>query len=177
MGRRLTVALLAAGLLAAPAHAQQIGGMEFGIIGKYTLFDHNLQLDDAVGFGGRVGVFVAQKWMIELGYSTTPADGSGVPSDLKYEPFHVRVNFVEPFSSRGQMVVGLGYVFNYWGPLATADDGPTGLFGLRFDVNGPWFVRVDATADLIPAPLIRSDDVWNIGFQAGVGVRVGGDRR
>jgi hypothetical protein len=174
MGRRLTVAFLAAGLLAAPATAQRAGGMEFGVLGSYTLFDASLQLDDAAGFGGRVGLYVAPKWLVEFTYSSTPADGPAVPSDTKYEPFSLRLNFVEPFSTRGQMVVGLGYFFHYWGAIADAEDGLTGLAGLRFDLVGPWFARIDGTADLALVPQNGESDNWNLGLQAGIGLRLGG---
>ncbi len=173
MDGRVTVAFLSIALLAAPARAQHAGGMEFGVVGSYMLFDASLQLDNAPGFGGRVGVYVTPKWMLELAYATTPADGPVVASDTKYEPFSVRVNFVEPFSSRGQMVVGLGYFFHYWGASANVEDGVTGLFGLRFDVRGPWFVRVDGTADLATAPQNQESSNWNIGLNAGIGLRLG----
>jgi hypothetical protein len=175
------MALLGAGLLATSATAQQVGGMEFGVFGRYSMFDEALLLDNALGVGGRVGIYLKPKWMLELDYSSSPAEASDSLSpvggkDEEYLPFHVRLNFVEPFSSRGQMVVGLGYFFQYWGPNPRAENGLTGLFGLRWDVKGPWYGRVDLTADVAPDPQYSGGDSWNVGLQAGIGVRLGGDR-
>jgi hypothetical protein len=174
------MALVATALVAAPAAAQQQGTMEFGGLARYNFYDASLVLDEAVGFGGRVGVFVANKWMLDFDFTATAgldsadAAAAGLPADAQYQPFHLRLNFVEPFAGRGEMVIGAGYFFQYWGGSADAEDGLTGLFGLQWKVRGPWYARVDLTADYVMKPQNGAGDNWNTAIQVGIGARFGG---
>ncbi|MBL8978852.1 MAG: hypothetical protein JNM53_10585, partial [Gemmatimonadetes bacterium] len=52
----MTAALVA--LAAAPLMAQSAGTIEVGAFGRYTKYDTDLNFDDRVGIGGRLGVFV-----------------------------------------------------------------------------------------------------------------------
>ena len=180
MGRVCGMALVAAALVAAPAAAQQAGTVEFGALGRMTWLDPALGLDNATSFGGRVGVFVRDKWLVELDFTSGPALDSveaataSLSVDDRYQPMHIRLNFVEPFSGRGEMVVGAGYFFQYWGASADAEDGFTGLFGLQFKVTGPWFARVDVTADYVTNPLSGGGAAWYTGLQLGIGGRFPG---
>lgn len=174
MSRRFAVAALAAAAFAAPAVAQDPGTVEISGFGRYTFFDASLNVDDGFGIGGRVGLYLKPKWMVEGDLSFTQLDGPGVPAgaDIEYRPFHLRLNFVEPIAARAQMIIGAGYTFTKYGKDANLNqDGITGLFGLRFDLN-PWLsARVDGTVDYLPDPNNGASDNWNSAIQAGLTYR------
>ena len=48
------------------AGAQQRGTMEFGAFGSAASFDQNLGLTNAIGGGGRIGMFLDPHWTIEF---------------------------------------------------------------------------------------------------------------
>jgi len=63
--RALTVmaVLLASG--ASSLSAQHAGDVEIGAYGSYTRYDSRLQLDNQIGAGGRLGVFIGEHFSIE----------------------------------------------------------------------------------------------------------------
>src|SRR6185369_13090241 len=56
----------AALVLAAPAAAQERGTMEFGAFGSAATFDNALSLKTAFGGGGRIGMFLDPRWLVEF---------------------------------------------------------------------------------------------------------------
>lgn len=87
--------------LAAPVASQRPGTVEVGVFGRGSLFDPSLDEASALGFGGRVAVFLGERWLLEADMSTTSVDGLASYPNLTYRPFHVRLNFEEPYSEQG----------------------------------------------------------------------------
>lgn len=169
MGRRFATGVLAVAMLAGPVAAQRRGMVEGTVIVRGTMFDPSFKSPQSgVGFGGRLGVYVAPKWLFEADLSTSSSEG------LDYQPLHVRVNFLEEFKPGGLMVVGLGYARNsYSGSFDGSDGGFSGNFGFRLEVRGSFFTRVDGVLDYIPSPVNGAGNNWNFGFHVGAGYRLG----
>jgi outer membrane protein with beta-barrel domain len=167
--------VLAATLFAATAAAQQRGTFEAGLLVRGTLFDPSLEVATAVGFGGRLAVFLTPSWMLEADVSTSSvADLASLP-EVRYQPFHVRGNFLKSYSARESMVIGLGLVTtNFGGDFEGSDVGLAALFGFRIGVRRSLVARVDGTLDYVPSPANGAGDNWNAGVQLGLGYRFGG---
>jgi hypothetical protein len=106
--------------------------------------------------------------------STTSVDGLASYPNVTYRPFHVRLNFEEPYSERGKMVVGLGFVTtSFGGDFGESDSGIAGLFGLQIHLRQSVYARVDGNLDWVPSPANQAGDNWIAGLQIGVGYRFG----
>jgi hypothetical protein len=176
MNARFTAPLLvAAALCATSAAAQQQGTFEAGLLVRGTLFDPSLEVATAVGFGGRLAVFLKPSWMLEADVSTSNvADLVSFPQ-VRYQPFHLRANFLKAYSARESMVIGFGLVAtNFGGDFEGSDVGLAGLFGFRIGVRRSLVARVDGTLDYVPSPANGAGDNWNAGVQIGLGYRFGG---
>ena len=92
-----TLSIAAAMMISAlPAAAQQRGTIEFGGFASWNTFDNAFNMDDALGFGGRIGAYLDPRWAIEFdasgGKASRPsglADRSFmmIDSRLVYAPF------------------------------------------------------------------------------------------
>src|SRR5438477_11644053 len=75
--RRWTVCAMAALLLGGSAAAQSPGTVLVGGYGQWSRYDSNLNLStsfrDGIGYGGRLGAFIAPGWDIEAEGSYSPA--------------------------------------------------------------------------------------------------------
>lgn len=175
MTRRFAIPVLAA-LLAAPppAAAQQRGTIEAGLLARGTLFDPSLEVATAIGVGGRVAVFLAPQWLLEADLSLSGVNGLASIRETSYRPFHVRVNYLRPYSERGRMVLGLGLVAtSFGGDFGDSDAGLGGLFGFRVDLGRSLVARGDGTLDYVPSPANGAGENWIAGVQVGVGYRFG----
>lgn len=179
---------LAAMMAATPVLGQSAGTVELGGFGRYTSFGESRQLDDAIGFGGRLGVFLSRRFSIEGDISYSSLD---VPEDseMSYIPIHGRILFNQPIGQRVDFLLGAGGVFNRYHADDT-DVGVGGLVGTRIYLSDRVALRLDATADHMPAswnsneiklphgPIDPESSVeWadrtNIGFQAGLSLVFG----
>jgi hypothetical protein len=174
LGHRLAVCLLAVSLLASPAAAQRAGSVEVGVLLRGTLFDPSLKVQTALGAGGRAGVYLAPRFLIEADISTTTVNGLASFPKASYRPFHARVNFLTPYADRGKLVVGLGVVAtHYGGDFGKNDNGLASLFGLRLDLHRSLVARVDLTFDFVPSPANGANNNLIGGMQIGVGYQFG----
>ena len=188
MSIRTFVAAGAALLLAAPSvAAQDPGAVEIGVHALFTGSDPQTGVDDGVGVGGSLGVFLNSRFSAEaaLGYAwtedLTPVTGSG-----SYLPIRGRVliNFkpleaVRPF-------IGVGVVRNsYSGVVDGSDFGVGPIAGLRLMLNERLALRSDVSFDHVWSPfnegqmdgedVIESHSNWAI--TTGLSYLVGGSPR
>src|SRR6266705_227324 len=135
-------------LVAAPASAQRPGAVEIGALARFTDFDNNLGMSNAVGAGGRVAVYVRPRLAFELDMSRT--------------------------SSK----LGAGYVHNaYRGSLDATDGGFSGLIGMRYQLNSRVWVRIGTDLDVMFHPSSDSPFTFyhgNWGLHLGAGARLNG---
>lgn len=92
-----TLSIAAAMMIAAlPVAAQERGTIEFGGFASWNSFDPAFNMNDAFGFGGRIGAYLDPRWALEFdlngGKATRPsglADRSftAVDSRIVYAPF------------------------------------------------------------------------------------------
>src|SRR5262245_23900404 len=82
---------------AAPSLAQTPGTFEIGGFGRYTIFDDTLGLEDKLGGGGTLGIFIVRNLALEAegAYtSTNPEGATGV--DVSNTPVRGRLTYHIP---------------------------------------------------------------------------------
>ncbi len=173
--KRLAAGGITALLIATPAAAQQprAGSVEIGAFGSYTSFDSRFRLDDAIGFGGRLGVFLSPRWAIEgdagygkikhndepfvSGAAPRPCPTAGVcGEDWNFTPLYLRLAYNVPVGKRSQMILGahvvrLDYDF-------THETGYGGLLGARIGLSPSVAIRLDAIGDWNQTGTATPDD-------------------
>ncbi len=185
-GKRVVlVALLTLGV-AASANAQQKGQFQVGVGAGMPFYADTLNLDDPIGFGGRLGYMFTDKIGLEgdvFYYSTTPTNSS---IDVTEMPIHGRLTYYANVSRNFGFIFGLGAVYNQWGgdslesyysTTTDADAGPGGLVGVRLG-GGRVSLRVDLTGDYIINPFnetsAANDSRFDLGMDAMLTFAFGG---
>ena len=170
LGYRLTICLLAGSLVAPAASAQRAGSIEAGALVRGTLFDPSLQVQTALGAGGRAAAYLAPFLFVEVDFSSTTVNGLASFPRASYQPLHARLNFLTPYSDRGKAIVGLGVVTtHYGGDFDKSDKGIASLFGLRIDLHRSLVGRLDVTFDYVPSPANGAGNNWIGGMHLGIG--------
>jgi outer membrane protein OmpA-like peptidoglycan-associated protein len=170
--RWLVVLTVVAQLSVTPGLAQQSGTIELGGFGSYTFFDSSLPFDDAIGGGGWLGVYLLSRLSLEGEASYATADSG--ESTISHIPFRARLVYNQPLAGNIAFLLGAGFVHNeYRKGIAGADNGVTGLVGLRLGFPGPIELRVSGAADYILTPANGEDKNLNLSVQAGLGVTIG----
>ena len=163
-------------LLTAPVAAQRPGTIELGALGQFTRYDPSLLLDDGIGFGGTVGVWIARGFAVE-GSAAYSAPGASPSGSVKEIPLRLRLVYGAPAAPTTTVLFGAGYVHNaVRDGTSLWEDGVTGLFGARFDLAPHVAVRVAAVGDYFPSPLNEGpgiQDNWNFALQAGFDFLIG----
>ena len=159
---------------AVPSLAQTPGTFEIGGFGAYTFFDDTLRLEDNVGGGGTLSIFVVRNLAIEAEgafISTNRERGSTV--DVDNTPIRGRLTYHIPLGGNASAIrIGAGYVRNMYssdvGALDVDDDGATGVLGFRVGLGKKFALQVDGIIDYVPSPAEeRADNYMNLGVQAG----------
>ncbi len=179
LGASLTLAI------PATAFAQRQGAIELGGFGRYTKFADTLQLDAALGAGGRAGIYAFRNWLLELELSYADADVNRAPTGnrgidtlntVSHALWAYRLTYNHPLSDRVKLLAGGGYAYDSYGRVRTVaprGGGPQGLLGLRFILNDRLSLRVEGTgtyvlpADEDATPGGRATGL-NLGAQAGL---------
>ena len=168
-----------------PAHAQSKGQFQIGVGAGLPFYNADLDLQDKVGFGGRLGYMFTDKIGLEgdvFYYETQPNGNSYTGPNIRQMPIHGRLTYNAPMGKGLGIIFGLGYAYNMWGISGTSDadttdSGPGGLIGLRFGAGGPVSLRVDFTGDYILNPITegssgndsRFDPAMNFTLSLGLG--------
>lgn len=184
------VRVILAGLLlalAVPAQAQNGGTVEIGLFGRYTSLESDLNFENDVGIGGRLGFFVLKNLEIEADASYTATEGPN-GEKINYIPAHARLVYNFPAGQGVSLLLGGGYTRNMFrDSYDESANGFGGLLGLRLGTGGTFSIRLDLTGDYIsdpesnnnPPPLAgikRTDSNFHLGGQAGISLMLGGKR-
>ncbi len=170
--RWLAAVTLVAQLSVTPALAQESSSIELGAFGTYTFFDSSLNFDDGIGGGGWLSFYLLSRLALEGEASYGTADWNG--STISHVPLRARLSLNLPFSSSFAFLLGAGYVHNeYSQDIKGADNGVTGLVGIRLGLGGPIAVRLSGAADYILKPANAEDKNLNISAQVGLSVATG----
>src|SRR5688500_10424913 len=170
--RSWSIGAMVALLLGGTAGAQQPGTLILGGFGQYTMFDDNLGLDDAFGYGGRIGAFISPNAFLEAEGSYTEPDWAGT-GKARYGPISARLMFSFPFSAMTGFNAGFqvgggavlssyrrgegGYTYNY---------GAEGALGFTAAFGSFTALRLQALVDYMPTS--EPDATMNFRFQAGL---------
>src|SRR6266576_1505924 len=179
--RSWTVCAMTALLLGGTAAAQSPGTLLVGGFGQWTHFDSKWNLDtgfgNSIGYGGRVGAFIAPNWNLEADGVYTPASadagtrflGAGaVGGDVKASAFTARLMYSFPLGNMPSIHVGGGGVLeNFRGPddnsPGTYQYGVNGLVGLNLGFGG-FAIRIDGLVNYLPS----EGGKFDFGAQAGL---------
>jgi outer membrane protein OmpA-like peptidoglycan-associated protein len=155
-----------------PGLAQQGGSIELSGFGTYTFFDSSLNFDDGIGGGGWLGFYLFSRLALEGEASFGTADWNG--ATISHLPVRARLVFNQPLSGGFAFLLGAGFVHNEYGKdIQGADNGVSGLVGLRVGLPGPFALRLSGAADYVLKPANAEDNNLNIGVQAGLSVTSG----
>jgi outer membrane protein OmpA-like peptidoglycan-associated protein len=172
---------------ATPAMAQKAGAVEFGGFGRYTWFDKNLNFDNHVGVGARLGVFVVRNLALEADASYTPTYAQA-GEFIRAIPLHGRLVYNVPFAGHSALLIGAGYTHQLFREsYRETEKGAGGLIGLRLGTGDVVSIRLDATGDYIftaesnslppqLAGIQQKKSNWHFGGQAGLSLIFGGKR-
>ncbi|MGH7603953.1 MAG: OmpA family protein, partial [Gemmatimonadaceae bacterium] len=179
--RSWTVCAMTALLLGGTAAAQSPGTLLVGAFGQWTRFDSNWGMDtgfgNSIGYGGRVGAFIAPNWNVEADGIYTPAKaatgpdwkGLGVPGgDVKESAITARLVYSFPLGNVPSIHIGAGGVLeNFRGAEniggATYQFGADGLAGFNLGFGGV-SLRVDGLVNYFPS----NGGKFDFGAQAGL---------
>jgi len=100
---RLLIAVLSSATLSAPLYAQSGGNVELGAFGQFTRVDDAWHVKNGFGGGGRLGVFLTNRWELEgtaafASFDNLAPRASGTSS---YQTFTGQVNYGIPFGMGG----------------------------------------------------------------------------
>ena len=168
--------------------APQPGTVEIGGFGQYSIFDGDLDLENAFGAGARIGAFVTPIIQPEVDFSYTESDqDEGTRTNLRVVPVAARLNFNFPFGARNAFILGAGASRTFYQDPASRfyrgidEDqatvggaynwGASGLAGVRVGLGQRVALRLDGVADYLPEPKFA-----NFGVRAGLSLLLGGAR-
>ncbi|MBA3645601.1 MAG: peptidoglycan-associated lipoprotein Pal [Gemmatimonadaceae bacterium] len=179
--RSSTLCAMAALLLGGSAAAQSPGTLLVGGFGQYSRYDSKWNLDtgfgNSIGYGGRLGAFIAPSWNLEADGSYTPANararfkfgGAGVAGgEVKASALTARLMYSFPMANMPSFHVGAGGVLeNFRGPNdnspGTYQFGVNGMAGVNIGFGG-FALRLDGFANYLPS----NDGKFDFGAQAGL---------
>ncbi len=161
---------------AVPSLAQTPGTFEIGGFGAYTFFDDTLSLEDNVGGGGTLGIFVVRNLAIEAEGAFVSTNTETGDLGVDNTPIRGRLTYHIPLGGNASAIrIGAGYVRNMYSSdvdaLDVDDDGATGVLGLRVGLGKKFALQVDGIVDYVPSPSeergVDLDNYMNLGVQAG----------
>ncbi len=181
----LAMAAAAALLLPEMAVAQRAGTIELGAVGRYTLYDSDIGIENAFGGGGRIGLFVLPNLSLEMDYTYAEPELEDQPgwqgrTFISHELIQARLLYNHGLGESLSLLLGAGYSYdNYSRPrrVGARGGGPGGLLGLRFHFNDMfsarlegfgYYVSEDDSAFSFPRP-----QTLNMGAQAGLSMMIG----
>ncbi len=184
---RWTFGAMAALLVSGSAAAQSPGTLLVGGFAQYSHYDSSWGLDtgfgNSIGYGGRLGAFIAPQWNLEADGSFTRAaakagtrfmgicpclGGGAVGGDVLASAISARLVYSFPAGSVPSFHIGGGGVLeNFRGPSQNSPGayrfGVNGLAGVNIGMGG-FALRVDGIANYLPA----SPSKFDLGVQAGL---------
>jgi peptidoglycan-associated lipoprotein len=156
---------VAALVLAVPAAAQERGTMEFGAFGSAASFDNNLSLKTGYGGGGRIGMFLDPRWLVEFEKAEMRATRPTGLKDVNVGILASRLIFVPVTAGALSFLVGGGagistetnFLHSY---------GVDALVGAKLALTDNASLRVDGTWDWL------ANEDWKTYKSVRVGISV-----
>ena len=177
--RIITTAVAALSVaLTVPVAAQAPGSVDFGLNARYTVTDRTMLADNAVGFGGRVGMFLLPNLALEFDVSTSKALSGGAG---RLQPMTLQLAWHRRMGAKWSGIIGAGWARDRTdadgpgGPVS--DDGYAAMLGLQRRMSDQASLRFDAIGNFLTSPQgqtsTRNLQVNNLALQAGINFRFG----
>ena len=134
--------------MALPAVAQERGSIELGAFLSSNAFDKAYLMDNAIGFGGRVGAFLSPRWSIEFEGNGGTAKRSGALADRSFRFIDARILATPVKVGRFALLLGAGAGHTDANVNTALEDesyGFHGLVGGKFAINENAALRLDYT--------------------------------
>jgi hypothetical protein len=176
----LAIAATAALLLPDAVQAQQAGAVELGAVGRFTVYDSDIGIENAPGIGGRLGIFFLPNLSLEVeGTYAEPdlTDSPGVQGRtfIVHELYQARLLYTHWLGDNAGLLLGAGYAYdNYSRPrnLGVRGGGPAGLLGIRYRFSDMISARLEGKGYYVPededAFAYPRPQTINLGVQAGI---------
>ncbi len=137
-----------------------------------------LNLEDKVGGGGMLGLFLMQNLALEAEGAYTKTNPDGVDNvNVSNTQFRARLTYHLPVGGAVSAIrIGGGYVRDMYGDDADFDgDGITGVLGLRIGLGTKVALNVDGIVDYVPSAPDETgiDKYTNFGVQGGLTLVLG----
>lgn len=176
IGAAAVLAALAGVGRAVPAQAPLT--LDLGAHVRAMITDKGISEDPAIGFGGRVGIFVLRNLAVEFEASRSTTTGD---AEVKMQPFLVRLAWHRPLGERWSWHIGAGWVHDRTNPAGPqgnyGDDGYTTLLGTQVALGERLGLRLDWVTDWLTSPIFEvpgaDRQTWHNAFQAGLNLRLG----
>jgi hypothetical protein len=185
----LAMAAAAALLLPEMAVAQRAGTIELGAVGRFTVYDADVGIDNSLGGGGRAGLFVLPNLSIEVDWTYAEPELEDQPgwqgrTFISHELIQGRLLYNHGLGETVSLLLGAGYSYdNYSRPrrVAARGGGPGGLLGLRFNFNDVFSARLEGFGYYVPedneATTFVRPQTMNLGAQIGLSAMIGNRTR
>lgn len=148
--------------------------MEVGGFGQYAMFGDVLHLDNALGGGGMVGLFILPNLVAEGDIPFARTDGP-LGGKISYRSAHLRLAYHIPLSAPFKVALGAGYTLGTYDGGQTPDqheDAVGGLVGVKYYIKPSWALNVEALFDRFSSPANQqppdAKGYWNTSIRAGV---------
>lgn len=152
---RLLIAAVAASAVATPLAAQSAGNVELGGFGQFSRPDGGWHVNNGLGLGGRLGVFLTNRWQLEgtiaaSSFDNTSPRPSGTSSN---QVFTGQINYGIPFGLGGhthQLLLEAGAGAQRF---ASHNDFTVPLGGgVRFMLSDAFALRFDGVVQWVENP-------------------------
>ncbi len=151
-------------IAALPAAAQDRGTIEFGGFASYNVFDNAFQMDNAIGFGGRIGAFLDPRWSIEFDVNGGTATRPAGLADRSFMMLDARLAFIPIKVGRASLILGGGASHvdaNVSGPAQDQNFGFHALVGGKIRMTETSALRLDYVMHF-------NDDAQHSNLRAGI---------
>lgn len=189
LARSITIAALSAPVAAA---AQDQGRIELSAVGRHTWMSSDRPLENGIGIGGALGIYITQRIKLSASASYTPTELTANGTSVGYVPINVRLGYELPLSDGLRVFAASGWVLNRYPDDGVDDTGIGSAGGLKIRLTDKIWLMTQVTHDWMPPWLnektfiIASQPTGNIlithgsdvhmGFEAGLSARFGGGR-
>ncbi|MBM4194410.1 MAG: porin family protein, partial [Gemmatimonadetes bacterium] len=163
----LTLALCA--IASAPANAQRGVAYEAGVFGHFTKFDAVTKLDNGLGIGGHVDVYLLRRLSVQYSLDVASSHSGIDGSDLTVLNNRFDLIYNHPLNTKWRAMLGAGWTGSQFRGDIDKDEydsGLNGLLGLRYCVNDYWSWFGAALADFKDpsdqAPAFSRTTTWSL---------------
>jgi outer membrane protein OmpA-like peptidoglycan-associated protein len=134
---------VAALISAAPVAAQHRGTIEFGAFGSASSYDESLEMDNGMGFGGRVGAFFSPRFSVEFEAGAGSADRPNGLEAVNVGVLSGRLLFVPLRLANNRVSILLGGGVDHTDANFFESYGYHGLLGAKLALSQSIALRLD----------------------------------